>query len=285
MTAPSPHICTSSNTSEDNWALILGASSGFGAATSIALAKAGFHIVGVHMDLRSTRHLADNIESQVKSHNRQAWFYNSNAADETKRDAILSDVASRWLSTNPNAQQQPKFRVFVHSLAFGSLLPFIRIPPSQPEDRTSLLQLEMTCRVMAHSFVSWTQAIVERQLMGFGGRVFAMTSAGARTVWKGYGAVSAAKAAIEAYVRQLAVELAPIGITVNALCPGVTETQALLKVPDHQHMMSIALHKHPQHRLTQPEDVAAAIIALSAPETYWITGNVINVEGGESISG
>ena len=70
----------------------------------------------------------------------------------------------------------------------------------------------MTLDVMAHTIVYWAQNLVTEKLMGQGGRIFAMTSAGSHRVWPTYGAVSVAKAAIEAHIRQLAVELAPYGI-------------------------------------------------------------------------
>ena len=274
---PTPRLSLSSPPHEP-WALVLGASSGFGAATSAALASAGCHVVGVHLDRRATHYLVTEAAARVHSFGRQAWLYNTNAADEAKRDAVLDDVAARWSSLDP----PPTFRVLFHSLAFGSLLPFIG---SDPEDRTSLRQLEMTSLVMAHSLVSWAQALVERRMMVEGGRIFAMTSTGARSVWRGYGAVSAAKTALEAHVRQLAVELAPSGITVNALCAGVTDTPALHKIPDHERMKDIALRKNPHGRLTRPDDVAQAVLALSQPETHWVTGNVIHVDGGEAIVG
>ena len=138
---------------------------------------------------------------------------------------------------------------------------------------------------MAHSLVYWTQDLVHRHLLGKDGRVFAMTSTGSWATWKGYGAVSAAKAALEAHVRQLACELGPRGITVNALCAGVTDTPALRKIPDNDAMVQVALRKNPSHRLTAPEDVASAIAALAQPCTYWINGNVINIDGGEAASG
>jgi NAD(P)-dependent dehydrogenase (short-subunit alcohol dehydrogenase family) len=98
-----------------------------------------------------------------------------------------------------------------------------------------------------------------------------------------YGAVGAAKAALEAHCRQLAAELAKRGITVNALRGGVTDTPALRKIPGHDRILAGALDRNPSGRLTRPEDVAGAIVALSRPESYWITGNVINVDGGEEV--
>jgi enoyl-[acyl-carrier protein] reductase III len=112
-----------------------------------------------------------------------------------------------------------------------------------------------------------------------------MTSSGSLRAIPNYGAVGAAKAALEAHCRQLAVELAPLGIAVNALRGGVTDTPALRRIPGHERLMELAAQVNPYHRLTVPEDVARAIVALSSPDTYWITGNIINVDGGEAVTG
>lgn len=143
----------------------------------------------------------------------------------------------------------------------------------------------MTLDVMGHSLVYWTQELVERGLMREGGRIFAMTSTGDFHAWPTYGPVSAAKAALEAHIRQLALELAPRGITANAIRAGVTDTPALRKIPGHEAMVEAASRRNPHRRLTTPEDVAQALVVLARPETQWITGNVIGVDGGEEIAG
>src|SRR5207247_6480485 len=89
---------------------------------------------------------------------------------------------------------------------------------------------DMTLDVMAHSLVYWTQEVVARGLMTRGGRIYAMTSSGSTRVLPAYGPVSAAKAALEAHIRQLAAELAPRGIAANAIRAGVTDTPALRKI-------------------------------------------------------
>jgi NAD(P)-dependent dehydrogenase (short-subunit alcohol dehydrogenase family) len=86
-------------------------------------------------------------------------------------------------------------------------------------------------------------------------------------------------------VRQLAFELAPRGITANALCAGVTDTPALRKIPGHEEMIRVATARNPARRLTTPQDVANSVALLSHPLSAWITGNVINCDGGEDIAG
>jgi enoyl-[acyl-carrier-protein] reductase (NADH) len=170
----------------------------------------------------------------------------------------------------------------LHSLAFGTLRLFIADPM---KDAVTQSQMDMTLDVMAHSLVYWTQELVARGLMGRGGRIYAMTSSGGARVLPNYGPVSAAKAALESNIRQLASELAPRGITANSIRAGVTNTPALQKIPGHDAILEMAQRRNPSGRLTTPEDVARAIVVLSHPDTYWITGNVIGVDGGEEIVG
>ncbi|MGH7409648.1 MAG: SDR family oxidoreductase [Candidatus Methylomirabilis sp.] len=260
----------------EGWALVLGASSGFGGAVALALAKAGMHIFGVHLDRKTTMPNVERIVGEIRGVGREAIFFNMNASDPDKRREVLDQMEK----TLADAGQLSSVKVLLHSLAFGTLKPFIA--PSLKEAITPA-QMDMTLEVMAHSLIYWVQELVSRKLMVQGGRVYAMTSSGGTRVWAAYGAVSAAKAALESHIRQLAIELAPLGITANAIRAGVTDTPALRKIPGNESIKQAALKGNPSGRLTIPEDVAAAIVALSRPETYWMTGNVIGVDGGEDV--
>jgi NAD(P)-dependent dehydrogenase (short-subunit alcohol dehydrogenase family) len=260
----------------DGWALILGASSGFGEATAVSLARAGMDIFGVHLDRKAAMANVERILAQIRGMGREAMFFNINASDPEKRREVLDQMEKRLADLG----RPSSVRVLLHSLAFGTLKPFVA--PSL-KDAITPAQMDMTLDVMAHSLVYWVQELVARKLMIRGGRIFAMTSSGGARVWASYGAVSAAKAALESHVRQLAIELAPLGITANAIRAGVTDTPALRKIPGSDSIKAAALKGNPSGRLTTPQDVASAILALSRPETYWVTGNVIGVDGGEDI--
>lgn len=261
------------NNHSDTWALILGASSGFGAACSLFLAKAGFSILGVHLDRKGTMPKVEETIEKIRNEKVLVEFHNVNAADTENRVQILAHFREK--------HPQAKIQVLVHSLAFGTLKPFLG---DKGGDSVSKSQMDMTLDVMANSLVYWVQNLVTRRLIDKGGRIFAMTSAGSDRVWRTYGAVSAAKAALESHTRQLSLELAPLGITVNALRAGVTDTPALRKIPGCEEMIVTAQKKNPSGRLTTPEDVANAMVVLCHPNTYWITGNVINIDGGEFIT-
>jgi len=260
---------------ERRWALILGASSGFGEATARELAGRGFSICGVHLDRRAGMAHVEEITAAIRALGRDALFFNVNAADHEKRRQVLEALAARFQEDGGGT-----VGVLLHSLAFGSLSAFVGDDAARV---TTPAQLTMTLDVMAHSLVYWVQEARTRRLLGRGSRVLAMTSAGSSRVWPSYGAVSAAKAALEAHVRQLAVELGATGITVNAIRAGVTDTPALRKIPGGEWMAQQAAGRNPSGRLTTTGDVARVIALLAAPEAQWITGTVIGVDGGEDL--
>jgi len=254
------------------WALVLGASSGFGEATSLELARRGMNIAGVHLDRKGTMPNVERIVGEIGKSGAKAEFFNVNAADEAKRKEVLDAVA-------PKLGGRP-FRTVVHSLAFGTLKPFLG---EKEEERMSKSGMEMTLDVMANSLVYWVQDLWTRKLLGRGSRIFAMTSAGSGRIMPAYGAVSAAKSALESHIRQLAVELAPHGVAANALRAGVTDTPSLRKIPGHEELVKRALEIGPGKRLTEPADVARTIATLSSDGIDWLTGNVVDVDGAEYI--
>ncbi len=257
------------------WAIILGASSGFGRAIAIELAKSGMNIFGVHLDRKSTIKNAEETVSTIKSFGKEAIFFNVNVGDEEKREFVLDEVSK----TLQNSDE--KLRVLIHSVAFGTLKPLVSYPS---QDFVTKAQIDMTLEIMANTLVYWTQSIVKRNLFAPNSRIYAMTSEGATRALENYGPVAAAKAAIESYIRQLAIELASLKITANAICAGVTETPALQKIPGHEVWIKNVSQRNPYRRLTTPQDVASTISALVATQCHWITGNTIYVDGGEHIA-
>lgn len=258
----------------NEWALILGASSGFGGAAALELAKAGMNIFGVHLDRMATMGSVNQRIKEIKHTGREAVFFNINAADAIKQAETLDEMQERFAGTNNTV------RVLLHSLAFGTLKPFIT---RKPDDAVNPSQMEMTVDVMANCLVYWTQGLIWRNLMKRGGRIFAMTSSGGHTAIPSYGAVSAAKAALQSHIRQLALELGPYGITANAVMAGVTDTPALRKIPGAAQMLEVAKRKNPFGRLTTPEDIAKALVLFADDNAMWVSGNVIGVDGGEDI--
>ncbi len=257
----------------ERWALILGASSGFGAATARALADAGFNIFGAHFDLKSTQPRALAVKQDIEAKGRQAVFFNKNIADDRNRTEIIAAMQEHLTGAGGGSIQ-----AMLHSVAFGNLKRYIADDPKDAVDRKAM---EMTLDVMANSLVYWTQDLVRAGLLTRGSKVYAMTSAGSHRVFSGYGPVSAAKAALESHVRQLSLELVARGISVNAIQAGAADTPALRVIPGHEDGVAYVKSLHPDGRLTVPQDVARVIVALADPQVDWITGTVIRIDGGE----
>jgi NAD(P)-dependent dehydrogenase (short-subunit alcohol dehydrogenase family) len=255
---------------ERKWALILGASSGFGGATALRLARDGFDIAGVHLDRRATLPLAEEVQRGIESAGRRALFFNKNCADPANRAEVIAALREELRGA--------KVHVLMHSIAFGIVKPYLGDGAASPDD------VRLTCEVMGNDVVYWAQALIGADLLGSPGRIFAMTSEGDRRVWRGYGPVSAAKSALEANIRQLAVELAPRGVTANCILAGVTDTPALRKIPGNEEMIASSLKRNPHQRLTTAADVAAFISLLCDERAAWVTGAVLPCDGGETIA-
>ena len=267
----------------ERWALILGASSGFGEATALALAADGYHIAGVHLDRRSGMAHVEEVRARIEALGREAHFFNVNAADDEQRGRVLAALRERF-DRSEAAGRHSYVRVLLHSLAFGTLKPFLAPDAADAINRKNM---EMTLDVMAHSLVYWTQDLVHGGFIEAGSRIYAMTSEGSTRVVGSYGAVSAAKSALESHCRQLAMELARrgIGATCNAIRAGVTVTHALMQIPERDELVDVARRRNPGGRITTTDDVARAIVTLSRDGTEWMTGNVLGIDGGEFITG
>ena len=255
------------------WALILGGSSGLGLATAKKLAHHGMNICVVHRNSRFQEAEITFEFNKIKPEGVQFVSFNLDAINAEKRDAIILELQQQM---EPNA----KIRALVHSIAKGNLKPMIS------EDGPSLKNddFNLTINAMAISLYDWTKAIFESNLFAKDARIISFTSEGNTRTWKDYAAVSAAKVALEAITRSIALEFAPFGIRANCIQAGVTDTMSLRLISGSEKIKEHTVLRNPFKRLTTPEDVANVVYLLSKDEASWINGCIIPVDGGEHIN-
>ena len=252
----------------NNWALILGASSGIGAECAKQLAQKGINIYGVY--LRKKKDYIADLEKEIASYNVKVIYKKANIANAENRKTIINELKQI---------KNIRIKFFIHSIAFGTLKKMI-----SGDDYLNNKNIEMTSDVMCNSLVYWSQDLYDNQLLKKGSHILSMTSAGGRKNWDNYGAISIAKAGLESAMRQLAIELAPSGISSNAIQAGTTDTEALRKIPGFEKMIKTAINNNPHKKLTTPSDIANFITLLINYESNWMTGNIIRIDGGEDIT-
>ncbi|MEE9118764.1 MAG: SDR family NAD(P)-dependent oxidoreductase, partial [Calditrichia bacterium] len=123
--------------SNKDYALILGASSGFGEAVALELSSEGFNILGVHMDRGAGLTKVEQIKRQITDHKVEALYFNLNAASDKNREQVIQRCQDHFKIKNIDG----KIKVVLHSLAFGSLAPYIH---NDPKERLSQKQMDMT---------------------------------------------------------------------------------------------------------------------------------------------
>src|SRR5262245_23711112 len=306
----------------DQWAVILGGSSGFGLATAQKLAAHGLHCFIVHRDRRGATARIEPEFERIRRHRVSLVTINADALDATVRADCVERLSA---ALGPRG----RVRVVLHSIAFGNLK--LLVPERTASERTAVRALAQalgldpaqvaaaadrlfdegldalaplavppaypssavladgdfarTIESMGTSFLTWLRPLVARGPLAGRARVCGLTSEGNTVAWKGYAAVAAAKVVLEAVPRAMAVELAPHGVRSNIVQAGVTDTPALRAIPGHDHLAAQARLRNPFHRLTTPQDVADVIYLLSTDEAAWINGAVIRVDGGEHVAG
>jgi NAD(P)-dependent dehydrogenase (short-subunit alcohol dehydrogenase family) len=255
------------------WAVILGASSGTGAAIAVDVARSrGLDVFGMHRG----RYLAQaaQVERDVAASGRRIVMHRGDAGTPEGAaqgaDALLAAAGPRSV------------KLFVHSLASGSVGRFV----SGAEDQLHPKQLERTFHSMAHSFVYWAQALVARELLAPGARLLGLTNPLTESLLHNTGAITAAKAALEIYIRHLAIELGPLGHRVNLLKFGTVLTPALEHVYSPEAMARLeAAHRqmNPSGRMCTVEEVARGVSMLVGDEAEWFNGATIDFTGGMTL--
>jgi len=307
--------------SAEQWAVILGGSSGFGLATAKRLGALGMSVCAVHRDRRAMLAKIEPEFEKIRAGGTRLIAMNTDALDAESRREVIDELAT--------AMGSGRVRVLLHSVAFGNLK--LLVPEAKAARKSAAAELaakvgvdaaqlqkaidelfagghsqalglasaplysdkhfldeedfSRTIHAMGTSLLGWVQELFARGLFAKDARVFGLTSEGNEVAWKGYAAVAAAKVSLESLARSIAVEFAPYGIRCNVIQAGITHTPAQDAIPGSAHMRAQALSRNPMGRLTTPEDVASVIGLLATDEAGWINGEVIRVDGGEHISG
>ena len=254
---------------KNKWAIILGCSTGHGAATAKQLATEGYGIIGFHLDRGPIKKDAAKLQEEIASLNdNRVKFWNENAAD---KEVMLSKIEEiKTILDNG------KVKLLMHSIAFGSTTNFFNPTPVRQR------QMDMTQHVMAHCLIYWTQTLLENNLLIAGSRILGLTSEGSYKAMEGYGPVGVAKASLEAVVRQIGWELGSKGITANTIQAGITPTRALTKISkDWEDWVERTKKRNPMKRVTTPEDVAGLVSLLLNDKADFVNCSTIFCDGGE----
>ncbi len=161
--------------------------------------------------------------------------------------------------------------VLVHNAATGVIRPAL-----ETEDK----HWDWTMTANARALLSLTRAVAPQ--MRAGASIVGISSLGSQRVLENYTLVGTSKAALEALIRYLAVELAPRGIRANGVSGGVVDTGALEHFPNKDEMLRFG-RDNPAGRLVRPEDIAEAVVFLCSPAAEMIRGQTVIVDGGFSL--
>lgn len=258
---------------KNDWAIILGASSGLGLATAQKLAQGGFNLCLIYRARRSdVAAIEAQFEAIVSSTNVQLLSFNKDVVKPDNREDILTELTQALSETG-------KVKCLVHSIAKGNLKPMVTEQGKELQNDDFHITLEN----MAISLYDWTKHVFSKKLFASDARIISFTSEGNKKAWPNYAAVSAAKAALEAITRNIALEFAPYGIKANCIEAGMTDTPSFRMIPGSDVLKEHAIERNPFHRLTTPEDVANVVYLLVQEEAKWITGITLPVNGGEHL--
>lgn len=239
-------------------ALVTGGGRGIGRAISLNLAQRGANVVIAYLRKRAA---AEETCGLLEGHGVKAVAIRCDVGDAAKLEELFGHVGEIF----------GRLDVFVSNAATGVIRPVVDL-----DERAWRWTMDANARALLLG------ARHAAPLMAEGGTILALSSLGATRVLPGYAAVGASKAALESLVRYLAVELAP-RIRVNAVSPGVVDTDALRHFPMRDEMLVQAHQVTPAGRLVTPEDVAATVDFLVSDSSSMITGQTIVVDGGAGL--
>ena len=239
-------------------ALVTGGSRGIGRAIALEFASRGADIAFNY--LRNHRAASEAAE-EIESLGVRSLRVRAHLGDEEKVSDLFEAVQSQF----------GRLDILVNNAATG-----VQRPALELETR----HWDWTLNVNARA--AWTCAVRATKLMPNGGHIINITSEGSRRVLPFYFSVGVSKAALEAVTRYLAVELAPLNISVNAVSGGYVDTGALDHFPTREQMLESG-RKTPAGRMVTAQDLAKTVAFLCSPDAEMIRGQIIIVDGGVTL--
>lgn len=245
----------------DRVALITGSSRGIGRSLALSLAAQGASIV---VNYKRNRELADSVVRSVEEAGGQSIAVQADMEEPDDIDRLFESAAERF----------DRLDYFVSNAAASAFKSIADL---------KLHHLDRSYAMNVRAFVLGAQRAVE--LMPDGGRIVALSSYGSIRAYPTYANLGAAKAAVEAWVRYMAIEFAPLGINVNAVNGGIIDSDSSAYFYDVEGMPSLetVLPKVPKARMGTVQEVADVVEFLLEPRSEYITGQSLVVDGGLSI--
>ncbi len=253
---------------QQHYGLILGGSSGLGYATAVKCAQHGMRLIIIYRASRMQMPEITTAFERLKNYH-QHLFLNADAIHPTKVDNIIDQIED-YLNGD-------RIYLLLHSISKGNVKPMIS------DQGLSSADFEQTVFSMGISLYHWAKILVDKNMLSRPARILSFTSEGNNRPMPGYAAVSAAKNTLESITRSMAIEFAGLGITANCIQPGITDTASLRRIPQVELLIENALSRNPMKRLTTPVDVANVVYLMCRPESNFINGTIIKVDGGESL--
>lgn len=244
-------------------ALVTGGSRGIGRACALTLASRGADVAFSYVENRDA---AEATAEEIRAHGRRAVVLQGDVAD-ADANAALVDRAVEALGP---------LRYLVSNAANGS---FAAI------DDLTVAEWDYSMAAHSRALLTLSQRASLSMRENGGGSIVAISSLGARRVYDAYAAFGTAKAAIEALVRYLAVELGPHGIRANSVVGGVVLTDLFRQIPDWRSIAAASAERAPLRTVLDPEDVAASVAFFLSGESHRVTGQALVVDAGFTLPG
>ncbi|OCA83333.1 enoyl-[acyl-carrier-protein] reductase [Bacillus sp. FJAT-27225] len=242
-------------------ALVTGSSRGIGKAAAIRLAKAGYDIA---INYARSKSAALETAAEIEALGRKAIVIRANVGDVEKIRGMFQKVEEEF----------GRLDVFVNNAASGVLRPAMDLEESH---------WDWTMNINSKALLFCAQEAAKLMEKNGGGKIVSISSIGSIRYLENYTAVGVSKAALEALTRYLAVELAPRGITVNAVSGGPVDTDALTHFPNRETLLAESRSKTPAGRIVDMEDLVDCVMFLVSEESKMICGQTIIVDGGLSL--